>query len=446
MEKDLTVIVGLGLSGLSVARFLKSRSRAFAVMDTRQQPPGMDQLTELAPEAHLICGRLDQALLESAALVVVSPGISIKIPEIAALPAQKIIGDIELFADALRKEQSAAKVIAITGANAKSTVTTLMGEMAQSARVNAVIGGNLGRPALDLLAEKADWYVLELSSFQLETTSTLKPAVATILNISPDHMDRYDSFADYCAAKQRVYLDAEHCLINQDDQLTWVDNSSANFAIGSICSDSQSWRLDNGQLFKGTEKLLSIAEMKLSGLHNQVNALSALALADLAGWPLEKCLAGIKQFSGLEHRCQWVGNVAGVDCYNDSKGTNVGATEAAIAGLADYSENGRKLVLIVGGQGKGQDFSPLAQVANQVVSHVVLIGEDAQQLAEVFAPICSCHFADSMENAIEMGLHFAKAGDGLLLSPACASFDMFKSFVVRGEVFTREIKRLEVLA
>ncbi len=359
-----------------------------------------------------------------------------------------MLGDIELFA-----RQVSAPVIGITGTNGKSTVTTLVARMAAAAGRSVLAGGNLGVPALDLLEQPVpDLYVLELSSFQLETTSSLRLQAAAVLNVSADHLDRYPSVAAYALAKSRIFARAATVVLNADDPLvaamrqavaarspaaTIVTFSIAGAAAGGSAADysllrrgTQTWLARRG------EALLDVARMKIAGLHNAANALAALALGDAVGLNPGKMLEALESFPGLPHRSQWIADVAGVRYVDDSKGTNVGATLAAVAGLPG------PLVMIAGGQGKGQDFGPLAQGFRGKVRHAVLIGQDAPALAAALKGTCSTQTADSMQQAVTASARAARVGDTVLLSPACASLDMFRDYGHRGDVFAAAVRSL----
>ena len=372
----------------------------------------------------------------------ISPGLSLKTPEIkAALTAGvPVVGDVSLFL-----EINQVPVVAITGSNAKSTVTSLLGAMAEKAGLSVAVAGNIGTPVLDLLADDRvyDLVVLELSSFQLETIEKVGAKVATVLNVSEDHMDRYDTYPQYHMAKQRVYFGAQSVVINRRDPLTRppLADGVTGYSFGLNQPDRKGFGLINtldgealGYEFKA---LMPVADIKLPGRHNIENALSALALGHAAGLPFEPMLQTLREFSGLAHRCQWLAEKASVNYYNDSKGTNVGATLAALEGLE--KETG-KIVLIAGGVGKGANFSPLKTALGKTRA-LVLIGADAQKIADV-AVGAEVFFASDMNEAVVLASELAQPGDDVLLSPACASFDMFKGFEERGQVFTAAVKAL----
>jgi UDP-N-acetylmuramoylalanine--D-glutamate ligase len=439
-----TLVVGLGQTGLSVVHYLAKRGMSFAVVDSRENPPGETELLQQYPTVEHYFGAFTNAaaFFQQAQTLVVSPGIAIATPEIHAAEQRgaEIIGDIELFV-----REAKAPVIAITGSNGKSTVTTLVDLMANTAGMQAYAGGNLGYSALDLLEQPVpDVYVMELSSFQLETTHSLKAISAVVLNVSEDHLDRYASYADYAAAKQMVYQHCQCAVVNRDDPLVM------QMLEGSAYATSVSFGLDQpeaghygvrelqGQrwLAKGEALLLATREMKLPGEHNIANALASLALGEAAGIPLQGMLQALREFTGLKHRTQWVRERNGVNWYNDSKGTNVGATLAALAGLPG------KTVLIAGGQGKGADFSPLRAVAAEKARALVLMGEDRQLIADAVLGYAPYVFAQDMQEAVVLAADLAQPSDNVLLSPACASFDMFKGYAHRGEVFTQAVQAL----
>jgi len=441
---ELHVIVGLGATGLSCARYLKEGGFPIAVMDTRSHPPHLDTFQKDYPDVVVSLGGFDVALLNQATSIILSPGVAMREPAIAQQIQRgiPIIGDIELFARAVK-----VPVIAITGTNAKSTVTTLVGKMAEAAGYHVQVGGNLGIPALDLLQHNphANLFVLELSSFQLETTYSLKPHVATILNITPDHMDRYNTLHDYQQAKYRVYQHCHVAVCNRDDALTECHERKLEKFYFTLNAPKQN---EFGLLKKGNatylayehKPLLAINELPVMGKHYQANALAALAIGHGFGFSLGPMLEVLREFKGLPHRCQFVRERNGVKWYNDSKGTNVGATQAAIEGLG--SEITGKLVLIAGGLGKNADFSQLAPLIEKYSRHIVLIGEAAKEMAAVLDNNFPTSFARTMDEAIHCADAAAKPGDSVLLSPACASYDMFKNFEHRGQVFMEIVEKL----
>jgi UDP-N-acetylmuramoylalanine--D-glutamate ligase len=444
------IVVGLGQTGLSCARYLARRGESFAVVDSRPNPPGLDAFRREFPHLELRLGEFSAEQLSAAAELIVSPGVALTEPAIAAAQAAgvDVCGDIDLFV----RELAAAPVpvVAITGSNGKSTVTTLVGAMAQAAGRNVGVGGNLGVPALDLLDPRRDLYVLELSSFQLERLHTLRAEVATVLNISPDHMDRYASVLDYRRAKHRIFNDCRQVVVNRDDPLSEVADSVA-VKRWSFGLDEQGFDVPGEHgfgivlragarhlAFEG-EPLLPVSKLRIAGSHNIANALAALALGHAAGLPFAAMLDALQAFGGLPHRCQLVAEHAGVGFYDDSKGTNVGATVAAIEGLCKDSAG--KVVLIAGGVGKGAEFDALAPVLQNHGRAAVLIGEAAPALQQLLDGVLPLSRADDMASAVRCCGEFAQAGDKVLLSPACASFDMFDNYVQRGEVFSAAVRR-----
>jgi UDP-N-acetylmuramoylalanine--D-glutamate ligase len=439
-----TLIVGLGKTGLSCARFLAARGIPFAVADSRAQPPGLEELHARYPGVEHHFGGFDGALFAQAEQLIVSPGVAVREPAIAqaAQRGAQIIGDIELLA-----REAKAPIAAITGSNGKSTVTSLLGEMAIAAGRNTAIGGNLGEPALDLLADERELYIMELSSFQLETTHSLHAKVATVLNISPDHMDRYPDMPAYIAAKAKIYHHAGQRLFNRDDPQVMAlrgeprdgdilfgmgePQGPQEFGLREI--DGASW------LCRGDQPLIAAAELLVPGGHNQANVLAALAMGFALGLPLAAMQGAIRNYRGLPHRSQLVRELAGVRWYNDSKGTNPGACAAALEGFADLP--GRTL-LIAGGDGKGAAFDELGDVIAAQAGELILIGADGPRIAEAVAGRIPSHFADSLEKAVATAARLAKPGDRVLLSPACASFDMFSNYLERGDIFARAVEGL----
>lgn len=423
------IIVGLGATGLSCVHFFINKGVSPTVFDSRQNPPGANKLP---PGIEHHYGDIDFDGLTASALIVISPGISLQTPALirAAQLGIEIVGDIELFC-----REITAPVIAITGSNGKSTVTQMVGEMAKFAGINTVVAGNIGQPVLTCLEPNVQLYVLELSSFQLETTYSLTPLVATVLNVSEDHLDRYPGgIEEYRTAKLRIYQQAKTCLINADDVLTLpvADTHSKFISFGDGVGDYQ---LSDAQgqiwLNVGGKPVLNQSELKITGRHNLLNALAALALADAAGISRESSLIVLGRFRGLAHRFQLVHNRSGVTWINDSKATNVGSTLAALKGLQVKG----KLWLLLGGQGKSADFNPLSsELAIRNVT-IVCFGEDAKRLS-LLQPNKSIITA-TLSQAMEAIAAQVKPGDCVLLSPACASLDQFRNFEHRGEIFSQ---------
>jgi len=436
------LVVGLGKTGLSVVRFLSESGASVAVNDSRDLPPGLEELKNHYPDVARFTGNFNQAAFDSADRLIVNPGISIKHTMIAkaALAGKEIIGDIELFARFADKP-----VIAITGSNGKTTVTTLVGQMAADAGLSVGVGGNIGTPALDLLDQGHDLYVLELSSFQLETTESLKPVAAVVLNISEDHMDRYKDIDDYLQAKLKIYAHALNGVINLDDPCLsdkLVDMPMTGFSVDASANDGYGLIKFGNDIWiaKGQEKLLKAKDMKIAGKHNLANAMAALALGDAAGLPMGSMLQTIKSFPGLPHRTQFVGTKDGVDFYNDSKATNVGAMLAALDGLADQTP--AKTIVILGGDCKQADFSGIATSIRTHCRAVVLMGRDATDIERHLPDDMLVQKAASLKEAVQQAFAIAQSGDRVLLSPACASFDMFKGFEDRGNQFIQCVQEI----
>ena len=440
----LKVVAGLGISGVSAVNFLHEKGYRVAVTDSRDVPPGHDKILG---DVQTSFGHFDQELLLQAEEIIISPGLDPKLPEIQAAIAQGIpvISEIQVLRRATDKP-----IVAITGSNAKSTVTTLMGLMAQDAGVKVAVGGNLGRPALDLTHDDPDVYILELSSFQLETTSNLNAEVAVVLNMSEDHLDRHGDMFGYHTAKHRIFQGVKKVVFNRDDSLTrpLVPDVTPMQSFGLNAPDLNQYgvlREDNGTIWlaRGRERLLNSADMYIQGTHNVANALACLALGEAIGLPMDKMLETLKTFKGLEHRCEFVKEVQGVRYYNDSKGTNIGATLAAIDGLgAAIEAKGGKVAIILGGQGKGQDFTALRDSLQQYAKVAVLIGEDRPVIEKAITGTTTLLHAESLQEAVELCQQNTHAHDVVLLSPACASFDMFTGYPERGHRFVEYVNAL----
>jgi UDP-N-acetylmuramoylalanine--D-glutamate ligase len=483
------LVVGLGDSGAACVRWLLEHDAQVRGTDTRAEPPHAQHLREAFPEVRLTLGGFAAADFDWADLIVASPGVALATPELqAALEAGKeVVGDVELFARAIRG--SPAKVIAITGSNGKSTVTSLVGHLCAAVGLETVVAGNIGLPVLDaldnrelvpprsqdplaadedptlrypqggampalgrsggghVLGREPDVWVLELSSFQLETTHSLHPDAATVLNISQDHMDRYAGLEDYAAAKARVFAGDGVQVLNRDDPLVMAmalpGRAQWTFGIadGAPHEPGQfglTTRKDRLWLCEGEEALLPVDKLPIAGLHNAANALAALALCRAIGLPYAGLLPALKTFEGLPHRVQRVAEVAGRTFYDDSKGTNVGATAAALLGFSV------PVVLIAGGDGKGQDFSPLKEAVKNARA-VVQIGRDGPLLAQAIAGACPVYRAESMEEAVRLAFLLAQPNDAVLLSPACASWDMFRNYTHRAEVFIAAVAVLQAV-
>lgn len=447
--KDKRVLVlGLGETGLSALRWLNRQGARLSVADTRDNPPGLDTLRAELPEVTIHTGAFQTEIIAVADLIVASPGVPLSEPEIqfAINRGIPVVGDVELFA---QYRDPNAKVIAITGANGKTTVTTLVGEMCKAAGLNTIVAGNIGLAVLDTLSMPVpDVYVLELSSFQLETTSNLQIDAATMLNLSEDHMDRYISMQDYAIAKARIFYHAKLQVLNRDDawSMMMARSKLRQLTFGlSEPQDSDEYGLqqlnDGTWLVEGNKELINLQDLKIVGLHNAANALAAVALCRGIGIEYAPIIQTLYNFKGLPHRVEWVAEIDDVDYYDDSKGTNVGATCAAIAGLP------QKVVLIAGGDGKGQDFSPLVDSVAENARAVVLIGRDAALIEQVLIDTeVPLYKATDLPEAVNIAKKIAQRGDAVLLSPACASFDMFKNYVHRAEVFVQAVTRLKEAA
>ena len=426
------LVLGLGKTGLSCARFLHNKGCQVAVADTREAPPLAATLRESLPDLPVFLGELNLGLLDQVDEIVISPGIDPRIEFVVEAKKREIsvFSEIEIFARHVK-----GRVIGITGTNGKSTVTQLVGLMAKAANIKCVIGGNFGTPALDLLAdEPQDLYVLELSSFQLEETNSLNLEVAAVLNITEDHMDRYDHYDDYVAAKKRILMHANYRVLNADDEqlLEWAGEPGST-AFYSVANHAAPYTLrlkqkSFGLMINGDE-FIDSSDLKLVGVHNYSNALAAIAIAQLAGVNVDAIRSTLPRFTGLPHRMQWVAEHGGVTYINDSKATNVGATLAALSGATS------PVILIAGGVGKDQDFSPLAAALDENIRHVVLFGEAANVIGDIIPDGVSVSHVASLKLAVAAAAAQAEPGDVVLFSPACASFDMFGNFEERGAAF-----------
>lgn len=453
LRDKLVLVLGLGETGLSLVRWLGAQGARVRVADSRSAPPGLEKIGQHVAANQIFCGPFSDALFEGIDLIAISPGVPLRDPHVAKAVGRGIpaVGDIELFARQLTTNdyRLTTKVITITGSNGKTTVTRMVEHLCRAAGRDAVAAGNISPAVLDVImqrgASQPEVWVLELSSFQLETTFSLNADAATVLNVSEDHLDRYAGMDEYAAAKARIFQGKGVQVLNRDDarsmgmalpgrrQMTFgLDQSSGDDSWGIARSGTDIW------LTRGEERLLNAAELQLAGLHNVANALAALALCSAIDLPLPPLLAALRSFKGLPHRVERVAEIKGIVYYDDSKGTNVGATVAALQGL------GRKAVLIAGGEGKGQDFAPLNPAVAQHARAVVLIGRDAPLID---AALGGCGIpvlrAKDMEEAVRQASALAQGGDAVLLSPACASFDMFRNYAHRAEVFVTAVHALE---
>jgi len=447
------LVLGLGDTGLSMAKWLARRGASVRVADTRTAPPRLAELKRSLPSVPANCGPFQDETFADIDLLAVSPGVPLAEPGVRrALDAgTEVVGDVELFARALPERHP--PIIAVTGTNGKSTVTSLAGAMARAAGVDCEVAGNIGPAVLDALMRREDigrdagLWVLELSSFQLETTTSLAADAAAVLNITEDHLDRYRGIDDYARAKARVFSGDGIQVLNRDDPrslaMALPGRKTSTFGLDAPRRAEDWGVLERGGepwLAQGANALLAVREMRLAGLHNAANALAALALCRALGLPLQPLLVALREFKGLPHRVELIGEADGVRWYDDSKGTNVGSTVAALAGLA---QGDTKLVLIAGGDGKGQDFSPLRSAVERSARGLVLIGRDAPLIeAAVAGAGVPIRRAASMDQAVALAAQAARPGDAVLLSPACASFDMFRDYRHRGEVFRLAVERV----
>ena len=437
-KKDL--VLGLGKTGLSVARYLARNDVDAIYVDTRDEPPGIDELTHICADAEVVLGEAPQKLLKKTSRLIVSPGIADSEPFLTAArdAGIDIVSDIELFVD-----EAKAPLVVVTGSNGKSTVTTLLALMCEAADKTGLAGANLGVPALDLLLEdEPDFYILELSSFQLQRTSRLPAAVAVLLNISPDHLDWHASEAEYRAAKYRIFDQAETAVFNRADEqsASRIADGVPTLSFGMDEPEAGEYGLvaDAGELFlaRGEQLLISVADVALVGTHNHANCLAALAAGQLMGLDISPMLQVLNEFPGLPHRMQAVADYRGIHFINDSKATNVGAAIASVDSIRGA------VVLIAGGQGKGGDFDRLAKSTVGHLRAAVVIGEDADEIEAAFAGLTPTERADDLRAAVDRAAALAETGDTVLLAPACASFDMYPDYQARGEHFTRLVEAL----
>ena len=445
------LVLGLGETGLSLARYLSGQGARLRVADSRNTPPGVAILRSELPHADVQCGRFSDELLQGIDRIAISPGVPMAEPFVQRAIARGIPveGDIELLAQQINVTKPKPKVIAITGANGKTTVTSMVGAMCAAAGLDAQVAGNISPAVLDALRERggkqpAIW-VLELSSFQLETTYTLNADAAVVLNVTEDHLDRYDGMDSYAEAKARIFRGNGTQIVNREDarSAAMLTDGRAQLSFGlNPPPGADDWGISREGttiwLVQGTQKILRADELQVSGLHNVANALAALALCRALDLPLEPLCAALRAFRGLPHRVEKVAEVSGITYYDDSKGTNVGATEAALKGL------GKPAVVILGGDGKGQDFTPLKDAVAKHARAAVLIGRDALLIERALQgcgkPVLK---ARDMDEAVRLATSNALPGDAVLMSPACASFDMYRSYLHRAEVFIAAVKKLE---
>ena len=452
--KKSVLVLGLGETGLSLVRWLTAQGARVRVADSRVNPPGLDVLKQQFPKVDVRCGIFRSELAEGIELIAISPGVPLSDQFVARAAAHgmTIVGDIELFAQALPKKKT-PKIIAITGSNGKTTVTSMVGAMCRAAGKETLVAGNISPAVLDVLLQREgkhpDIWVLELSSFQLETTYSLNADAATVLNISEDHMDRYHEMGDYIAAKARIFRADGHGgvqVLNRDDAdssaMTLLERAHVSFGIDTPPRNDKDWGIEidgpDTWLVQGKQRVMKANELQVEGRHDVANALAALALCRAIDLPLPPLLEALRNFKGLPHRVEMVAEIRDVIYYDDSKGTNVGATVAALKGL------GRRSVVILGGDGKGQDFSPLEPAVSEFARAVVLIGRDAGKIASALSncDVPLLH-ANDMHEAVRLSAAEAQPGDAVLMSPACASFDMYRNYVHRAEVFISAVHALQ---
>ncbi|WP_133408117.1 UDP-N-acetylmuramoyl-L-alanine--D-glutamate ligase [Parashewanella tropica] len=427
------IVLGMGATGLSIVRYLLKQGITPCVMDNRAIPPGLEALMEEFPTVGVVVGKFDQNMLLEANQIIISPGVAASTPEVktARELGVEVIGDIELFAQAIASTQ--AEVIGITGSNGKSTVTTLVGDMAKRSGINVAVGGNLGTPALDLLEQEADLYVLELSSFQLETTKSLNCLAATCLNISHDHMDRYLTFDSYRQTKLKLFEQTQHQVINRKDFQAHPLEPNNVISFGLDKPKQGQWGVVDGVLCQGDESIMRANEASALGRHNQENILAAMALAQIAGVKKPAMIEAACQFVGLSHRCEKIAQYEGITFIDDSKATNVGAVVAAVDGLHNDEGN---IILIAGGDSKKADLYPLKAPLERV-KVMIVFGQDAEAMAKLTE---KHKIVENMGQAVSYAIEQAENKDIVLLSPACASTDMYTNFVERGNDFQQKVR------
>lgn len=435
-------MIGLGDTGQSVLHFLTNQNCFIKAIDTRTNVEGLSEIKTKFKDVEFITGQMfHESIIKDIELIVISPGVSLKESYVVAALDKGIpvIGDIEIFAQIKEKN---SKVIGITGSNGKTTVTSLVGELLEASGITTIVAGNIGIPILNTLDETApEVYVLELSSYQLESTYSLDLETATILNISEDHMDRYSSIDEYAKAKYRIFNHAKKCILNRDDDYLKPLIKYDTITFGNHVDEKNYGIKKNGSQYfiaKGNVEIIAVEEIRLKGIHNIQNVMAALALCEpfnVSNNAIKKVLA---EFEAPPHRMEYVDSISGIDFYNDSKGTNVGATIAAIKSMT------KPILLVAGGDGKNQNFSPLMHVTKDKIKHVALIGADAEIMQKAFsAAAIPNHIEKSLEDAIHKSFELANKGDVVLLSPACASTDMFKNYVERGNLFKACVKKLK---
>ena len=438
MSIDLTkhyLVLGVGITGASVVRFLQAQGVRFRVADSRVEHSSVAELQAEYAELDIVLGEFDEQLLEGIDVLVINPGLSQQLPvvQVAIARGIEVVGDIELFALEVQ-----CPVVAVTGTNGKSTVVSMLQTMGDCSERTMLCGGNIGEPALNLIGQNADVVVLELSSYQLETTRHLRPTVACVLNVSEDHMDRYAGLDDYATVKQNIYRNAATAVWLKGDELARpFSRELPAIAISADQPATGGYGVSGHWLCWGEEQLFDFRQLGAPGRHNELNACFAWAMGAQIGLSAASMSAGLIAFKGLEHRTELVAEIDGVKFFNDSKGTNVGATLVALQSMPS------KVVLLAGGDGKSQDFRPLLPALQQCARAVITYGADGDQVADVARGSLPVFSVDSLEAAVVLGREKAMVGDCVLLSPACASFDMFKSYQDRGRAFVSCVEGLQ---
>jgi UDP-N-acetylmuramoylalanine--D-glutamate ligase len=428
------LIFGIGKTGFSCASYFERSGVAYSVVDDNPKPQQLSALRKLNPAVRF--STVDETLVMSADEIVVSPGVPLSLPLLQQAKASgiAITGDVAMFS-----QLAQAPIAAITGSNGKSTVTALLGYLAAAQQSGVKVGGNLGTPCLDLLSDDASLYVLEVSSYQLELATSLPAAVSVVLNLSPDHEDRYDSNTDYYATKMNVYHSCKVALVNRDVNVPALNTRNVISFGGGGPERDIDFGVKDEFIVRGDERLIALSELPIDGWHNMLNCMAALALGESLNLDMKRMVSDLSGFVGLQHRCERVGSVDGVQIYNDSKATNVASTLAAINSFGEVTKN---IVLILGGEGKNADFSLLREVAEKYVSHVVIFGKDQRAIGQGLAGACPITMSSSLDEALELALNHAQSGNVLLFSPACASFDMFENYSVRGDAFKSLVMEL----
>jgi UDP-N-acetylmuramoylalanine--D-glutamate ligase len=436
-KESKVLVVGLGETGFSVAKFLHQQDIPFAVIDSRDKPPLNDALLADYPDTPIFTGGFDEAAFEVATHLIVSPGVRLQEMSIkkALFAGAKLVSDIDLFACSTDKP-----IVAITGSNGKSTVTTMLGAMGEASGIKTAIGGNLGTPALDLLDEAIELYVIELSSFQLERVSVLNAKVATVLNITEDHLDRHDGIVGYAKEKQKVFSGNGVMILNEDDVIVREMQEQGRETVFFSIHKNKDFHLKQYQgetwLMNGEQPLLRQQALPLEGLHNVSNALAALAMGSAVGLDVTAMCDALRKFKGLTHRMQRVAEFRGVTWVNDSKATNIGACVAALEGYQ------QKVVLIAGGDAKGADMTELVPAVKESAKCVVLMGKDADVIENAINGCVPTYKVETVQQAVAIAVGLAKEGDSVLLSPACASIDQYKNYQDRGDKFTAAVMAL----